>query len=186
MSTQMRVGDSIRMGARLGADLLETIASSSVARGLTLRMPGQCCCEIPPPCWMPKSLGTLGSRVCRGGTALVRLGVTNCSPTDRTILLEASGADGGDVEFEPSKLSLGPMERAEVTARLPLPATGNEKREALIWAHGCHSHYLRWTVGSGGRSDSCHEIDVKDCPDYIHHWYDHFYCDHPCPTRQKR
>jgi hypothetical protein len=21
---------------------------------------------------------------------------------------------------------------------------------------------------------------VEDCPDLIHHWYDHFYCPRPC------
>jgi hypothetical protein len=21
---------------------------------------------------------------------------------------------------------------------------------------------------------------VEDCPDLLHHWYDHFYCNRPC------
>jgi hypothetical protein len=25
---------------------------------------------------------------------------------------------------------------------------------------------------------------VDDCPDNIHHWYDHFYCDRGCPQHQ--
>jgi hypothetical protein len=35
--------------------------------------------------------------------------------------------------------------------------------------------------------DCCHcrcsghrEVEIFDEPDYVHHWYDHFYCEHPC------
>jgi len=24
------------------------------------------------------------------------------------------------------------------------------------------------------------DIEIEDCPDLIHHWYDHFYCPRPC------
>ena len=27
------------------------------------------------------------------------------------------------------------------------------------------------------------ELTVEDCPDLVHHWYDHFYCPRPCPNR---
>jgi hypothetical protein len=27
-------------------------------------------------------------------------------------------------------------------------------------------------------------VEVEDCPDLIHHWYDHFYCDRPCTDRK--
>jgi hypothetical protein len=27
------------------------------------------------------------------------------------------------------------------------------------------------------------EVEIEDCPDLIHHWYDHFYCERPCPSR---
>jgi hypothetical protein len=188
MSTQLRVADSVRMGASLAADLIESLASSSIARDLSRRMPARCSCEIPPPCWMPKGLGRVRSRVCPGGTAVLRLRVINCGASQRGFQIDATGADAGDAKLEPVKLVLGPMEAATVTATIPLPtaSSSSDEREALVWVHGCHSHFLRWTVGAGGSSDSCHELDVEDCPDYIHHWYDHFYCDHPCPAPQKR
>jgi hypothetical protein len=31
---------------------------------------------------------------------------------------------------------------------------------------------------------SCPEVEVDDCPDNIHHWYDHFYCERGCPQHQ--
>ncbi len=50
-----------------------------------------------------------------------------------------------------------------------------------MWVRGCQLHFLRWTVvvASIG-ADTFYEVDVKDCPDHIHHWYDHFYCPRPC------
>jgi len=51
----------------------------------------------------------------------------------------------------------------------------------LVWIRGCVDHVVRWTVKSSRRgSDCCHELEIDDCPDYVHHWYDHFYCPRPC------
>jgi hypothetical protein len=53
-----------------------------------------------------------------------------------------------------------------------------------VWIHGCVEHAVRWTVRVAGRGgDSCNELDIDDCPDYVHHWYDHFYCARPCGHR---
>lgn len=185
MSTQARVADSLRSGASVGADLLQALVESPLGRGLGMPLRMQRCgCEVPPPCWMPKALGDVRSRVCAGGTAVLRLRVTNCGASGRTFEVETAGPDAKEVKLDPAKLVLGPMERAVVTATIPLPSTAasGEQREALVWIRGCHSHYARWTVAVGGGSDSCHEIDVEDCPDLVHHWYDHFYCEHPCPA----
>jgi hypothetical protein len=82
-------------------------------------------------------------------------------------------------------LNLGPMERG--TAVVKLDFTDCEEIEELVWVRGCYDHYIRWTVSEsrfGG--DTCHELDVEDCPEYIHHWYDHFYCERPCPGSGQR
>jgi len=75
------------------------------------------------------------------------------------------------------------MERGEITVSYVIPAGSPEaeKTELLIWVRGCRLYFLRWTVTVGliGAS-SCYEVDVKDCPDLVHHWYDHFYCPRPC------
>jgi hypothetical protein len=144
-------------------------------------MPG-CSCRIPPPCWAPQPIGDVACHICPGGTATLRLRIANCGATGRDIRVEAAGKTPG-VTITPSNLALGPMERSFVTASVPVPpdgATGQEY-EVLLWVRGCHDHYLRWIVKVASRGASCcHEVEVEDCPDPIHHWYDHFYCEHPC------
>ncbi|MDQ3994813.1 MAG: hypothetical protein M3265_08470 [Actinomycetota bacterium] len=184
MSTQTRVVDSIRSGARMGADLLQAVAASPMVGDVVGRViPSGCSCEIPPPCWVPKSLGEVKSAICAGGTAVLRIRVTNCGLQKRTVRLVSAGEDEKDVNVEPAQLALGPMERgvATLTLGLPTSASSGESREALVWVLGCHDHYVRWTVTASGGSDACHELDVEDCPDLVHHWYDHFYCERPCP-----
>jgi hypothetical protein len=30
----------------------------------------------------------------------------------------------------------------------------------------------------------CNEVEINDCPDMIHHWYDHFYCHRHCQDQR--
>lgn len=188
MSAQAVVVDSIRSGARMGADMLRAVTASRLASDVGSRVELRgCTCEIPPPCWVPKSLGEVRSVVCFGGRAVLRLRVTNCGLSSRTLTIEAAGAAKGNVDVKPASLTLGPQERGVATAtiELPIDAPRGEEQEALLWLRGCHDHYVRWTVQAGGRSDACHELDVDDCPDLVHHWYDHFYCERPCPGGER-
>jgi hypothetical protein len=167
--TQLLV-DFVDRGVRLGRDVMES------ARGVELPgLPASSCgCDVPPPCWYPKAAGEVTSHVCPGGTATLRIRITNCGPTARAIQVEG----GKEMKVEPATLQLGPMERGVVTVSQEV----KDGQEHLIWVHGCHDHFIRWTVETAKRgSDSCHELEVEDCPDYLHHWYDHFYCAHPCP-----
>ena len=85
----------------------------------------------------------------------------------------------------PPSLDLGPQERGTISVCIAMPdhAKANDRMEALVWLRGCREYYFRWTISVGTLGlDSCHEVDVCDCPDYLHHWYDHFYCVRPCPT----
>jgi hypothetical protein len=141
------------------------------------------CCQIPPPCWMPELAGEVISFVCVGGTATVQLDVRNCGATPRIITLDASPASvAASVKFSPTQLSLGPMERGFASASVVLPADPPGGRmDILLWVRGCKVHYVRWTIKVASRAGTCcHEVDIEDCPDYIHHWYDHFYCERPC------
>lgn len=164
--------DSLSQGMRRGIQAFDSMRDRRAG----------CCCEIPPPCWYPRPAGKVRSHVCCGGRATLCIRVTNCGVRPATIKLEASGPAG--VEIEPATLELGPMERGTATAKLEL--TGREA-DRLIWVRGCYDHYIRWTLCETKRGgDACHEIEIEDCPEYIHHWYDHFYCERPCPGGRTR
>lgn len=154
------------------------VALNPVLNALTERRSS---CHIPPPCWLPKELGELRSLACPGGTASVRVRVTNCQPVSGRV--EVAGKSELSVKVTPSEATLGPMEREWFNAAISLPADvcAGQKFEVLLWVLGCNSHYLRWTVEVADQvSTSCHSVEVDDCPDYVHHWYDHFYCQRPC------
>src|SRR4051794_26302505 len=68
-------------------------------------------CEIPPPCWAPRSAGEITSVVCEGAEAVLRVRVTNCDYQRRDLTIDVPE----DVQADPAKVSLGPMERATVT-----------------------------------------------------------------------
>jgi hypothetical protein len=135
--------------------------------------------EIPPPCWYPISAGVRHTYACPDVSATVEMRVANCGPTSRVI--RAESADG--VSLKPAKLTLAPMEHGHVTASFKVPADAElgDEYERLVWIRGCQSHYVRWRIVAASKDvDLCHELEVEDRPDYLHHWYDHFYCSHPC------
>jgi hypothetical protein len=141
------------------------------------------CCDIPPPCWMPQPLGDCVSHVSECKTACIRLEITNCDRVAHQVSVSATGSQAGNVTFTPASLQLGPMERGTIEACLSVPAGAPDcaTYELILWVRGCREHFLRWRVHHGRRgSDSCHEVEVQDCPDWRHHWYDHFYCPRPC------
>ena len=187
---------------RLGADLFESLTGRTapslrdvrsmgamLGRGTGGCEPGRGACAIPAPCWTPQSLGECTSHVAQCRTACVRLVITNCDRVQRTITARVAGANEGKVTLSPPSLTLGPQERGTISACVTIPddAKSGERTEALLWVRGCKEHYLRWTVSVGTLGlGSCHEVDVCDCPDYVHHWYDHFHCVRPCPADRDR
>jgi hypothetical protein len=188
------LGDLLREGVRLGMDMFDTLTRSQPSAAFervmraaspVLSRAGGCGCHIPPPCWMPKSLGEVVSHVCPGGTATLRIRVTNCFIAQREVRIEIPDKNA-NVKIEPPVLNLGPMERGTsvLSVSVPADAGAGTEREFLIWVSGCLNHYLRWTVRVAKRgADCCHEVEVEDCQDYVHHWYDHFYCLRPCQPR---
>jgi hypothetical protein len=186
-----RIVDLMERGVTAGASMLDSLAGSPIVSRAQMRMPrlGACSCDIPPPCWMPREHGPIRTHVCAGGTATLRVRLTNCSIEPSKIEIQASGPDGGKIDMDPKSLSLGPLERGVVALSLKTEvdeASGTE-HEALVWIRGCVDHVIRWTVNVSRRGgDSCHELDIDDCPDYVHHWYDHFYCARPCRHHQRQ
>jgi hypothetical protein len=178
-----------RAQMQIGSELMESLtgrpwpAPADLPRMLRPRTcecrEGRGCCAIPPPCWMPQPLGECTSHVSPCRTACLELVITNCDRVAREMVVEATGPLASQITVAPPRLDLGPMERGRVTACVAVPDKGKpgEKGEAILWVRGAQAHFLRWTVRVGTAGvDSCHEIEVCDCPDYRHHWYDHFYC----------
>jgi hypothetical protein len=189
LNAQMRLGADLfesltgRPAPTLGdvTELGRTLVGGSRACGCHVRSG---CCTIPPPCWMPRPLGECTSHVGQCKTACLRFRITNCDRVPRTVVVEATGPNSGKVTISPPSLLLGPMERGTVTACVAVPddAKSGDESELLLWFRGCKEYYFRWTISVGTLGmDSCHEVEVCDCPDYLHHWYDHFYCPRPCP-----
>ena len=170
------LGDLLAPGAKAGIGLLESVR-------LPRRNTG-CGCEIPPPCWAPQPLGDLVSEACPGNDAVLRLTIVNCGMESRTVKVAATNAA---VKVSPPSVALGPYEEEVVTLSLPVPAgaTKGQTQKSLVWVRGCKTHYLRWSVVAAASGVSCcaSELTVEDCPDLVHHWYDHFYCPRPCPNR---
>jgi hypothetical protein len=179
-------------GLSIGFDLLDSAlnfqlpdSTSRLLRELReRRWHRSCCgCDIPPPCWWPIDLGRVTSHPCRGGTATLRIRVENASLKTRTIKF-TTGTGGPTVTFTPASLTLGPMDSGWVSASITAPHSDCDDEEAIIWVRGCREHYLRWYIRPVKKgADCCHEIEVEDGPEMIHHWYDHFYCARPCTHR---
>jgi hypothetical protein len=180
----------IAQGAQAGVNLLESLMTGSPQllqnlEHLALGAGGlSTCdsCQIPPPCWMPKPLGEVKSVGRAGDTVKICFVITNCTMATHHESVFTSTPNTG-LTFTPPFLTLGPMERAEIEVSYHIPGAVplGEKREILMWVRGCKLFFLRWIViVSAIPSAGCYEVEVKDCPDLIHHWYDHFYCPRPC------
>lgn len=169
--------------AHLLLDSFAQVARAAVAANPLLKARAKTCCDIPPACWLPRDLGELTSNACPCGTALVRLRIENCQPRTANVSISASSDADLEIKITPASATLAPMQRKWFTVGVTIPddACPGESYEVLVWVAGCNEYYLRWTVKvADGVSGSCHEVVVEDCPDYVHHWYDHFYCERPC------
>lgn len=179
--------------AQIGMGILGALGESSskvlceAVQGRTPFELGGCdTCDIPPPCWEPQPLGQVTSFVAPGGQTTVRFRVTNCGFSPRTITFASIKPVPG-LSFSPPSLTLGPLERGVVSASLQIPAAAKqgEEHELVLLVHGCKNYYLRWVIKVAACGvDMCNEVEVNDCPDMIHHWYDHFYCHRHCQDQR--
>lgn len=169
------MGGLLEQGTKMGMDLLDSIK---------LPLPSKSCgcdCEIPPPCWEPQPIGDVTTRACPGSKAVLRLYITNCGSSARTISIDTANKA---IAVAPGSVMIQPYEKVTVIVSIDVPpsAPEDEQQTSVVWVRGCSTHYLRWTVEVAGENASCStDVEVEDCPDLVHHWYDHFYCDRPCP-----
>ena len=171
------VGGLLEQGAKVGMSVLDSIK-------LPLPNRSRCSCEIPPPCWEPQPIGDVTTRACPGNKAVLRLHIENCGSSGRTVSVDATNTA---IDVSPTSVTIGPYEGATVVLSLDVPASAGEgqRERAVVWVRGCYVHYLRWTVEVTCEDASCcSDVTVEDCPDLVHHWYDHFYCARPCPHQR--
>lgn len=171
------------------AGLLDAPARMAAAFAGALAKRGSQGCEIPPPCWEPRPAGTCVLALAPGCAGTIRVHVSNCDWSSRVVGITALGKLAGWLKFEPTTLVVGPQERATfvVTVRVPDGVKPGQTASGPLIVRGCLDHFARIEVGVREcAGQTCCDIDVKDCPDHIHHWYDHFYCPRPCRNLTNR
>lgn len=172
----------------LGGELLKLLgagATGAMNRLGSARMPKMAsCCDIPDPCWMPRDSGEAHCRLAPDGTAEIRMFLTNEDRVSRAYSLESAGFGAKLVSFSANSITLGSKERTLIVATFTMPPgpPPSQPYDVVIWVHGCRDHFCRWIVQSATKTKTCcHEVAIDDGPDYVVQWYDHFYCERPCP-----
>ncbi len=179
----------LEAGTNVSASLLNLLTSGTpgalggVVNWASNAGPGSdCACHIPPPCWMPRMQHQVVSYGVAGDEASLTFEITNESMAARSIRVFTTTPMTG-LSLTSTTVNLAAMARTEVTVVYTIPAgtTANPGTEILLWISGCRLHFQRWIVKLGTVSaDTDQEVWVKDGPENLHHWYDHFYCQHPC------
>jgi hypothetical protein len=178
----------LEQGAQTTIEFLRALKPSSAGAlsfpslgELSAKQSHGCSCHIPPACWLPVDAGDVATSACAAATATMQIKVTNCGIAPREVVFEAQGTPAG-LSIAPAALTLGPLDNgtAVVTFALPAGAQDGQQFDFRIWVRACKLHYVNWTVTAGEGDCGCTTVSIEDCPDTIHHWYDHFYCKHPC------
>lgn len=200
------LGDLVAAQLGLGKELLKVLTAGSgllIDGAKGMRFPaGTSCCDIPDPCWMPKSLGEISCQLMDGETGEVCLEVVNDDFRTHVYNVDPAGPDAGAVQISglDRQFSLGPKERRTVSVRVTMPKKQDDNPDRqksccdcdsldlLIWVLGCGEHYLRWIICRDEKNSKpcCHCVTVIDAADYELHWYDHFHIMRPCPSEMAK
>jgi hypothetical protein len=140
-------------------------------------------CEIPPPCWQPRRAGTCRMTLAPGGSGTLRVHVQNCEWQRQVVGINATGKVAAWLTLTPTMLVIEPQETATIvaTVHVPVNVQPGARVTGVLLVRGCLDHAVRVEVGVA-ECTVCAvcDIAIQDCPDHIHHWYDHFYCPRPC------
>jgi hypothetical protein len=179
----------LEAGAKVSTSLLKLLSSATpealggvVSWAENASLGDDCACHIPSPCWMPRQQREVVSYGVVGNEASLTFIITNESLSSRSIEVFTTTPLPG-LSFTSTNVSLAAMARTEVTLTYTVPTgtTANPGTEILLWIRGCRLHFQRWIVRLGKISaNTDQKVWVKDGPENLHHWYDHFYCPHPC------
>ena len=167
------IGALMQAPLRIAEALSQSLSRSTFGGG----------CEIPPPCWEPQPAGACTLTLAPGNAGSIYVNVSNCGWTPQTLAITALGKLAGWVKFEPTSTYIGPQESATlvVTVRVPDGVQLGSRISGPIILRGCVDHFIRLSVIVDKCTGvTCCDVNVSDCADNIHHWYDHFYCARPC------
>ena len=166
------------MSALLAAPMLVAQSLTGLAANST-----RAGCDIPPPCWEPRPAGSCQLTVVPGGSAVIRVTVTNCGWQSQVVHITAGGKLAGWLSFEPTTLALAPQETATFRALVHAPANAAHGTmiSGPLLVRGCRDHGARVRIAVADcAGPNCCDLVIDDCADHVHHWYDHFYCPRPC------
>jgi hypothetical protein len=178
----------LRAQVKLGEDLVRLASSTPIPKLADLTSGCSCgSCTIPPPCWVPKSLGEVTSVANECGTpAKLCLRLRNCDFVSRRFQVAVQPGEAGASpplpEVVPPELDVAGLAGGKIVLRsAPGDAASPAEAEYLVIIRGCLTYYLRWKiVRTSILASSTQEVHIRDCPDLVHHWYDHFYCARSC------
>lgn len=143
-----------------------------------------CSCRIPTPCWLPEDLGDCVVTAEACGAAKLRIVIRNTDGKQRQIGVSVVGAGSQFVTVSGAPATVPPFGTAaiDLTVIIPPQTPAGPFVDVKIWIKGgCREHVLGWRVDVGKcADDSDLEVLVCDGADFIHHWYDHFYCPRRC------
>jgi hypothetical protein len=143
-----------------------------------------CSCRIPTPCWLPEDLGDCAVIAEPCGGAKLRIVIRNTDGISRTMSVAVTGTGHQFVTVSGSPATVPAFGTAafDLSVAIPSQTPAGPYVDVKIWIlGGCREHVLGWRVDVGKCAHgSDHEIIVCDGANFIHHWYDHFYCPRPC------
>src|SRR5580698_8778385 len=138
----------LEAGANVSTSFLNLITSGTpgalgglVNWGANARPGGDCACNIPPPCWMPRILHHVVSYGVVGDEASLTFVITNESMMARSVRVFTTTPMPG-LSLTSTTVNLAAMARTEVSVIYTIPAgtTTNPGTEILLWISGCRLH----------------------------------------------
>ncbi|MEZ4416099.1 MAG: hypothetical protein R3E10_10090 [Gemmatimonadota bacterium] len=184
MNAPQKNADLDALGATLTTLLQAPFQVAAALTGVLARR-SRDSCEIPPPCWEPQPAGSCTLTLTPGSTGTLRIRVSNCGWSRHLVGITALGRLASVSTHQPTTLALGPHERATFTVSVQVPkgVKAGEDLSGILIVRGCRDHYVQVTVRVAECAQhACCDVQIEDCADQIHHWYEHFYCPRPCRT----
>jgi hypothetical protein len=162
-------------------------AHSSTAKPVHACDDHACSCRIPTPCWLPEDLGDLVVTIEREGTARLTVRVRNKDGQPRQVTAQVTGTGSQFVAPASGGVAIPAFGYGSFTFTVTVPAQApvGTYVDVQIAINGCRRHVLNWRIDALEKCDrdakSTQELVVCDGAELIHRWYDHFYCERPCP-----